>query len=449
MTIRLLNKRHLMQAFALVGLLVGVSSPLWAGFITGQQQQVGGVSISAEGLIGATDLTAQRQLQAEMEKALQPVPGDLKSFSKLRKVSLRGLEAAIANHRANETTDLPQTMEMLAGLQQIQYIFVYPELNDIVLAGPAEGWQINPQGDVVGMTTGKPTLRLDDLMIGLRYAREGAMQCSIDPTEKGLASLRQFVAKIPSGSQPADVLGKIEETLGTQVITVGGVPEGSHFARVMVAADFRMKRLAMNFEQAEGVDLPSYLHLAQVQKGGLQNMLPRWWLAPKSAPIRTTADGMAWELRELAVECKTEDDFLNADGTRQHTGKSGSAAQRWADSFTAKYAEISKTQSIFADLRNLIDLAVVGAVIHKHNLLESAGLNAPHLMSEEVIESYDVPRRVDSKASVLRRGNGWLISASGGVQMYPEELASATEESAVLAPVRKAAMAKDMNWWWD
>ena len=75
-----------------------------------------------------------------MEKALQPVPGDLKSFSKLRKVSLRGLEAAIANHRANETTDLPQTIEMLAGLQQIQYIFVYPELNDIVLAGPAEGW---------------------------------------------------------------------------------------------------------------------------------------------------------------------------------------------------------------------------------------------------------------------------------------------------------------------
>jgi hypothetical protein len=191
---RLLSKRHVPQAFALVGLLAGVCSPLWAGILTSQQQGVGGVSISAEGLIGATDQAGERELRAEMAKALHPVPGDLKPFSKLRKVSLRGLEAAIASHRANETTNLPQTIQMLAGLQQVQYVFVYPELNDIVLAGPAEGWQVNPKGEVVGLTTGKPVMRLDDLMVGLRYAREGAVQCSIDPTEKGLAALRQYAS---------------------------------------------------------------------------------------------------------------------------------------------------------------------------------------------------------------------------------------------------------------
>lgn len=449
MSNRLLSKRHLTRALALVALLTGVCSPLWAGFFSNQRQAVGGVSISAEGMIGATDLAHQRELHDEVEKALQPVPGDIKNFSKLRKISLRGLEAAIVNHRAKETTNLPQTIQMLAGLQQVQYIFVYPELNDIVLAGPAEGWQVNQLGEVVGVTTGKPVMRLDDLLVGLRFAHEGAVQCSIDPTEKGLTALRQYASKISSGSNPEAVMGQIEQTLGMQEISVGGVPAGSNFARVMVAADFKMKRLAMNFEQADGVDLASYLHIAQIQKNGLQNMLPRWWLTPKSAPIRTTADGMAWELRGLAVECKTEDDFLNADGTRKHSGKAGSAAQKWANAFTAKFAEISKKQTVFADLRNLIDLAVVGAVIHKHNLLEAAGLNAPHLMSEEVIDSYDVPRRVESKASVLRRGNGWLISASGGVQMFPEELIGASEESAELGAVRKDATAKDMNWWWD
>src|SRR5688572_8024032 len=97
------------RAIALVISLTLCSSNLWAqvGF---QQQQVGGVSISAEGLVGATDLSAQRELKAEMDKALQPVPGDIKPFSKLRKISLRGLEAAIASHRANETTHLPQTV---------------------------------------------------------------------------------------------------------------------------------------------------------------------------------------------------------------------------------------------------------------------------------------------------------------------------------------------------
>ena len=35
--------------------------------------------------------------------------------------------------------------------------------------------------------------------------------------------------------------------MGYQNISVSGVPETSHFARTMVAADFRMKRLAMKF----------------------------------------------------------------------------------------------------------------------------------------------------------------------------------------------------------
>ena len=28
----------------------------------------------------------------------------------------------------------------LAGLQRLQYVFFYPQQNDIVIAGPAEGW---------------------------------------------------------------------------------------------------------------------------------------------------------------------------------------------------------------------------------------------------------------------------------------------------------------------
>ena len=447
MAIRHKQGRRTACMLAILGLLTCLGPSLWAG-VVGRQGAVGGVSISAEGLVGAIDLSAQRELREEMAKAVKPVPSDLKEFSKLRKISLRGLEAALAEHRQN-MTKLPQSIQMLAGIQQIQYIFVYPELNDIVLAGPAEGWQVDAQGEVVGITTGKPVMRLDDLLVSLRFAREGAVQCSIDPTEKGLASLRTLASRLGRGSNPKLVMKQIEDTLGPQVISVGGVPDSSHFARVMVAADFRMKRLAMNFEQAPVRDMPSYLHLAQVDRGGLQNMLPRWWLAPKASPLRTTSDNLAWELKDLGVQCKTEEDFLNADGTRKHSGKAGSAAQKWADTFTAKYEELAKQQGVFSELRNLIDLSVVGAVIHKHKLFEVAGLDAKYLMSEEVIDEYDVPRRVDSQASVLRKGKGWLISASGGVQMYPTDLVSKTEETETLAPVRKEAMAKNMSWWWD
>ena len=42
---------------------------------------------------------------------------------------------------------------------------------------------------------------------------------------------------------------------------VNGVPADSHFARVLVAADYRMKRLAMNFDPSPVNGLPSYLHM--------------------------------------------------------------------------------------------------------------------------------------------------------------------------------------------
>ena len=88
----------------------------------------------------------------------------------------------------------------------------------------------------------------------------------------------------------------------------------------MVAADFRMKRLAMNFVQAPIADMPSFLHLAKAGRSGLSNMLPRWWLAPKAEPVLADPDGLAWELRGLTVQCKTEEDFLAADGGRKRTG---------------------------------------------------------------------------------------------------------------------------------
>jgi len=36
---------------------------------------------------------------------------------------------------------------LLAGLQRIEYVFLAPDSKDIVLAGPAEGWRVNEQGD--------------------------------------------------------------------------------------------------------------------------------------------------------------------------------------------------------------------------------------------------------------------------------------------------------------
>jgi hypothetical protein len=96
------------------------------------------------------------------------------------------------------------------------------------------------------------------------------------------------------------VVDRMEQALGPQRVTVTGVPAGSHYAQVLVAADFLMKRLGMNFERAPVADLPSYMELLASRSAPLpKNAMPRWWMAPRYDPLLKDADGRAWQLRGL------------------------------------------------------------------------------------------------------------------------------------------------------
>ena len=72
--------------------------------------------------------------------------------------------------RRKPASRCPAELILLGGLQEIRYIFVYPEQKDIVLVGPAEGWKVDERGNIVGKTTGRPVMNLDDLVIALRAA---------------------------------------------------------------------------------------------------------------------------------------------------------------------------------------------------------------------------------------------------------------------------------------
>ena len=111
------------------------------------------------------------------------------------------------------------------------------------------------------------------------------------------------------------VVKQIEKAMGPQNISITGVPADSHFARVLVAADYRMKRIAMNLEQSPLRELPSFIDMVQSTRA-VKNMMPRWWLACDYEPMAQTEDGLGWELRGPGVKVMTESEFVAADGTR-------------------------------------------------------------------------------------------------------------------------------------
>jgi hypothetical protein len=148
----------------------------------------------------------------------------------------------------------------------------------------------------------------------------------------------------------------------------------------------------------------------------------------------------------------TEEDFLKTTGSRERTGKANPVAQRWADNMTAKYDELAVAEPIFGDLRNCMELAIVGAMVVKENLATKAGFSMPVLMDSNLLkpDAYAAPKQVDSKASLLKKGHNWLISASGGVTIQSWMVVDRAEKSDAPAAMR-AKLSSNANaaWCWN
>ncbi|MCI0361959.1 MAG: hypothetical protein L0211_26040, partial [Planctomycetaceae bacterium] len=148
------------------GLILAVSTISWAGHGgIGRFGAVGGVSIDANGVVAAPNVQARRELREQYLKEFKAIAPELNQPVEIRKISLRAIEEAVAKADSQIAYYLPDEIRFLAGIQRIQYVFVYPEENDIVLAGPGEGWKIDENANYVGVTTGRPVLRLEDLMV--------------------------------------------------------------------------------------------------------------------------------------------------------------------------------------------------------------------------------------------------------------------------------------------
>jgi hypothetical protein len=425
--------------------------------VVGRGGAVGGVSIDAQGVVARSDVETSSRLRDARLRALAEIDSDLNQASTMRKVSLRGLIAALEERRR---AGLPITddLQNLAGLTRVEFVLVYPEHNDIVLAGPAEGWQVDQQGHVVGRTSGQPVLQLDDLLVALRTASQQPktgelITCSIDPTEEGT---RRFTRLVHSRNLQVNeqAVARLEEAAGPQQITLTGVAPGTHFAHVLVAADFLMKRLGMNLERSPVEGFPSYMEMLQASSAPApKNAMPRWWMAPRYEPLLRDADGLAWQLRGPGIETLSEEGFLGRGGkVVAARAKGHSLAKEWADTMTEKYEALALKVPVFAELRNCMDLSVVAALIVKEDLPGRAGCDLDLLLDEKwiAVAEYHVPKTLDSRVSLIRKDRQWIVSVSGGVEIDSWSVLEQVEVQTKLAGVRaKATAARPKNWWWD
>ena len=365
---------------AVIGTILAVPSLASAQTTTGTSNAAG-IAVDAEGVLRTrvfSDPSGQliRERIAAAKATLAP---KVSAFSKLRKVSLNRLEQAILDHQGT----LSDEMRYLAGLQRVRYVFYYPDSKDIVLAGPAEGWMPDLSGRIVGLTSRRPVVQLQDVVVALRAFPSGGratplIGCSIDPTQEGLAAMQQFTRSIHlSGPPSADEVRMIAEgvrtSLGLQTITINGVSPKSHFAQVLVEADYRMKLIGIGLETPP-VKLVSYVDRAKLSEVS-RNALQRWFFLPDYQCVRESDDKYAMELVGDGVKLVGEDELVTAGGQRKKAvGRGNKASRAFVTSFTKKYPELAERSPVYAELRNLIDLAIAAAYIQQQDYCGQAGL---------------------------------------------------------------------------
>ncbi len=407
---------------------------------------------------------------ASLHDASAPKAGqeNVRRASRLRMISLPRLEKEIQLRLAAGRKPTEE-MLVLAGLQRIQYVFVYPHSGDLVIAGPAGNWKTGDEDLIVSADTGRPVVRLDDLVVLLRYmgdSRDMIFRCLITPRKEGLARVKAWQENSakhplqPGASARKAWLEQLRAQLGLQDIEVQGLDPHTRAARIIVEADYRMKLVAMGLESGvPGVE--SYLASIRLRPGEPAPAMTvlRWWFTLNYDALRASRDRTAYELRGQGVKVESENERLTAEGGRIHTGQSDELTSKFARSFTENFEALSDKYPIYGELRNVCDVALVASLVREEDLAGKVGWHMTCFGKPEAyqVELGPAPKTVQSVANYRVVNQKTIIAGvSGGVRVDPHRLvtqqAVQVDSGQQLSGQRKAVVSRPVArdaWWWD
>jgi hypothetical protein len=288
------------------------------------------------------------------------------------------------------------------------------------------------------------------------------------------------------GSQIPQIVQGMERAMGPQDIHVYGVDPGSRFALQMIAADYRLKRISLAHDPSPSKKVSSYLDLAEKTVTGGPQRQHRWWFVGHYDAIRHTADDLAFEFDGCGLMVDTA---LSQLGTGQPGPGSGGktakrtpvskptqAAKLFAEMATKNLPELAEKIPVFAELENLVGLAVAATRIRRQAAapqdsvaVDAESDDAPATRSERrwrpahfldaklcPIDNFASPRQTPSLANVrFVKDQFWMFSVSGGVEINPESLTAderfklADGEKLTETRVRHVPPADVALWWWD
>ncbi|MDZ4656396.1 MAG: DUF1598 domain-containing protein [Bythopirellula sp.] len=402
-------------------------------------------------------LLASTSLRREPTATSDKQPANARQSSPLRYVSLPRLENAIAAHQVAHKP-LPAEMLTLAGLERIEYVILNPETHDLILAGPAGDWRVGEAGILVSVATGRPVVRLDDLLALWRRQGAAAFGCSITPRQQALADTQEFLtlsaAKPLEPSKRQDWLDKLRDTLGKQDVEFFGVVPESHMAMVLLVADYHMKLIGMGLAESVG-GVTNYLETVELLADGSAPPMSvlRWWFAMADRPVKTNAERDVYQIPAGGVRVLSENELLAARGQRIHTNQSDALNRRFAETFTAEFTSLAEKYPLYGELQNVFGLSLVLALIDREDLLARSGWQPTLFETADSLRlpQLAVPREVETVINHRVINKRQIIAGiSGGVWIdAPRSLKIEKADGSELNAAKSSTPPTGQRWWWD
>jgi hypothetical protein len=426
-----------------------------------------GVYVDADGVLKRLTTVAAASPLDDVKRQAMVDSGNrqVARQSPLRKVSLTRLEKQL-QLRAAFGQPADEAMRHLAGIYRVRYVLVYPETGDVVIAGPAGAWRPDREGRPVNMESGQPVLQLDDLLVVLRNAldADGRFGCAIKPRQANLAATKAFLDQwkgrsVSSGGRQA-WLEQLRATVGKQDIEVYGIDPRTRAARVLVEADYRMKLVGMGLEDGT-LGVVSYLDAvkrARPKHPPAMNVL-RWWFTLNDVALKATENRDAFELAGQSVRVLSENEMLSETGKRIHTGTSDELNREFARSFTKHFDALAEKYPVYADLRNVFDLALVAALLRAEDLPTQANWHMTHFRDADAcpVTLSQAAKEVDSVIHHVEiKRSQFIAGVSGGVSVATSQVvrkqAIQTDDYGLIGAEHAASVPQDLgrhDWWWD
>ena len=363
-----------------------------------------GVFLDTDGKVQCRQVDSSKELAAMRARARASSAATKEP--KLAYVSLPRLFTQLRTLREAKK-EIPDEIRYLGGMTQIQYVFVFPEDHDLVIAGPAEPWQVvRNEGDstsyVVGTRTGHPILQLDDLIVAIRTAEEGGGKlfgCGIYPSPDSLKIADEIQMRMALRPR-AERMKALADGLGPQEVRIFGTRNDTRLAYICVAADYELKRFAMGLDRSPVPGIGNGVDHSRTAAN-------KFWFEASYEPLRVSKDGDAYEIRGQRL-------LVNAGALDFDPRGATEKALTFAGQFSKNMSPLATAVPLIAELQNVADESLLANLIRRDHLAEKIGWDAAWMMNAIScpVATIPVPRTAQTLVGYT---NGSIVA--GGVML--------------------------------